>query len=97
MYHVAYFYYRLKKDPYLKDAYRKTVIITGLSSLLGIVKLLNVFANGNVQLIFTDSSDVTMPTIVTSSLPWLGTAVTALSIAYTLYSVYYFNFVKNDM
>ncbi|MBE6634807.1 MAG: hypothetical protein E7617_01215 [Ruminococcaceae bacterium] len=86
-----------KKDPYLKDAYRKTVIITGLSSLLGIVKLLNVFANGNVQLIFTDSSDVTMPTIVTSSLPWLGTLITLLSIAYTLYSVYYFNYIKNDM
>ncbi len=86
-----------KNDPYLKDAYRKTAVITVLSSLLGIVKLLNVFSNGNVSLIFTDSTDVTMPTIVTASLPWLGTLVTALSIAYTLYSVYYFNYLKNDL
>ena len=86
-----------KNDPYLKEAYMKTIIITAISSLLGLVKLANVFSNGSVRLLFTDSTDVTMPTIVTSYLPWLGTVVTALSIAYTLYSLYYFNYLKNDL
>lgn len=89
-------------NPKIKNAYyaeidRKTVILTVLGALVGIMSLVNVFVNGNVQLLYTDANDITMPTLVVSSLPWFGLLLTVIGLAYVFYSVYYFSFIKDEM
>ena len=85
------------KRSYYADIDRKTIILTILGILVGIMSLINVFVNGNVQLLYTDEHDITMPTLVVSSLPWFGLLVTVVGIAYVFYSVYYFSFIKDEM
>lgn len=91
-----------ESNPRIKSAYyaeinRKTLILTILGILVGIMSLANVFVNGNVQLLYTDANDITMPTLVVSSLPWFGLLLTVVGIAYVFYSVYYFSFIKDEM
>ena len=85
------------KASYYAEVNRKTIILTVLGILVGIMSLANVFVNGNVQLIYTNANDITMPTLVVSSLPWFGLLVTVIGVAYVFYSVYYFSFVKDEM
>ena len=73
-------------------------MIFGLFPLaISACKALNTFFIGSPTLIFTDPSDVTMPTIVTSAAPWFGTFIFALCIAYTFYSFYFIGDVKAEM
>jgi len=85
------------KAEYYMDIDRKTIILTSLGILVGIMSLVNVFVNGSVQLMFTNENDFTMPTLVVSSVPWFGLIVTLVGIAYVFYSVYYFSFIKDEM
>ena len=85
------------KASYFADIDRRTFILSALGALVGVMSLINVFVNGNVKLIFTDTSNITMPTLVVSSVPWFGLALTVLGIAYVFYSVYYFSFIKDEM
>lgn len=82
---------------YYGDVDRRTITLSLLGIIVGIMSLINVFVNGNVKLIFTDANDITMPTLVVSSVPWFGLALTVASIAYVFYSVYYFSFIKDEM
>ena len=86
---------RIKKQ-YYKEINVKTIILTALSTLVGLVSFANVFINGNIKIIFTDSSDITMPTLFVPYLPWFGLVITIASLVYSFYSVYYFNFVKEE-
>lgn len=65
--------------------------------VISVCKTLNTFFIGSPTLIFTDPSDVTMPTIVTSAVPWFGTFIFALCLAYTFYSFYFIKEVKAEM
>ncbi len=85
------------KESYYSDIDRRTLILSLLAITVGIMSLINVFVNGNVKLIFTDANNITMPTLVVSSVPWFGLALTVASIAYVFYSVYYFSFIKDEM
>lgn len=85
------------KSSYYAEIDRKSIILTVLGILTAIISLVNVFVNGNVQLLYTDANDITMPTLVVSSVPWFGLLVTVLGIAYVFYSVYYFSFIKDEM
>lgn len=85
------------KAEYYMDIDRRTIILSVLGILLGIMSLINVFVNGSVQLMFTNANDITMPTLVVSSVPWFGLVVTIVGIAYVFYSVYYFSFIKDEM
>lgn len=84
------------KSRYYKEINSKTIILTVIGTLVGLLSFANVFIQGSVQIIFTDSSNVTKPTLFVPSLPWFGLVMTAASIVYSFYSVYYFNFVKDE-
>ena len=83
------------KKRYYKEINTKTVILTVITALVGLLSFANVFVQGNVKIIFTDASNVTMPALFVPSLPWFGLLMTAVSAVYTFYSVYYFNFIKD--
>ncbi len=84
------------KSQYYKEINVKTVILTVIGTVVGILSFANVFIQGSVQIIFTDSSNVTRPTLFVPSLPWFGLVMTVLSVAYAFYSLYYFNFIKDE-
>ena len=84
------------KARYYKEINTKTAIITSIAALVGIISFAKVFVQGNVKLLFTNSTDVTMPALFVPSLPWFGLVVTLVSIVYSFYSVYYFNFIKDE-
>ena len=85
------------KASYYKNVDKKTAILTILGALVGGLSLLAIFINGKVDLIFTAPNDVTMPTIIAPSIPGFSLLVAISVIAYTFYSVYYFNFIKDEM
>ena len=76
---------------------KKTVLFSGFGISVGIVKFINVCLHSKIQLIFTDPSNITMPTITAPSLPWFSTLVFFLTLIYVLYSFYYFGFVKTEL
>lgn len=85
------------KASYYKAIDKKTAILTIIGALVGGLSLLATFVNGRVDLIFTAPSDVTMPTIIAPIIPGFSLWVAVSVIAYTFYSVYYFNFIKDEM
>ena len=85
------------KNEYLKQINLRTVIYSVIGILVGILSFAEVIINGNVKLIFSNPSDVTMPTIIAPSLPWFSLLLTAMTIAYAFYSVYYFNMLKEEL
>ncbi len=73
-------------------------IVFGLFPLvISVSKALNTFFIGAPSLIFTDPSDVTMPTIITSAVPWFGTLIFALCVAYAFYAFYFMGEIKAEM
>ncbi|MBQ9069884.1 MAG: hypothetical protein IJY23_00870 [Clostridia bacterium] len=85
------------KSSYYKEINKKTITLSSLASLVGILTFINVFVNGSVKLIFSNPADVTFPSLIVPNLPWFSLLVTASVIAYAFYSVYYFNFIKEEM
>lgn len=84
------------KARYYKEINAKTVTLTVICFIVGLVSFANVFIQGNVKIVFTDSSNVTKPALFVPYLPWFGLVITAVSIVYAFYSVYYFNFIKEE-
>ena len=68
-----------------------------ISILLGFSKCINVFLNGNAQLVFSDTTDVTRPVFSASSLPWFNLVITFLTIAYVVYSLYFASTLKDEV
>ncbi len=75
----------------------KTIIFALCPLLISLLKTLNTFFIGSPSLIFTDPNDVTMPTIVTSAVPWFGTLILVVCIAYIFYSFYFTNDIKSEI
>ncbi|MBE6536503.1 MAG: hypothetical protein E7673_00980 [Ruminococcaceae bacterium] len=84
------------KKRYYKEINVKTVVLTVITLFVGLVSFVNVFVQGNVKILFTNATDVTMPALFVPTLPWFGLVITVASIIYSFYSVYYFNFIKDE-
>ncbi len=88
--------YRNTDALYHRELCIRTLVLSIFGTTIGILDLVNVFAKGNSSLLFTHEDDVTMPTIITSSMPWMGVVITAVTVVYILYSIYYFNYLKEN-
>ncbi len=75
----------------------KTGILASLSSLTGIMHFLDIYQNSRVELVSMNSIDYSQSTVVSAAIPWFGTLVTACVIFFVLYSVYYFNMLKEEI
>ncbi|MBQ8381177.1 MAG: hypothetical protein IJY18_04710 [Clostridia bacterium] len=89
--------YRKIDREYHRSVNIKTGILTGLIASVGIVRLIDVIQKGAREILFTNSEDVSMPVIISSSWPWFSLVVTGINVLLVFYSVYYFNFIKEEM
>ncbi len=74
----------------------KTGILSGLCALNGVLHFLDIYQNSRVKLVTVESIDYSPSTVASAAIPWFGTLVTACVIIYAVYSVYYFNMVKEE-
>ncbi len=88
--------YRPSDKRYNNEVRARTVAFGVAMIALRILKLVSVFSNGDMQLIFSNPSDVTMPTIEASSMPWLPTVITLANVVLVIYAVYYVNYLKAE-
>jgi hypothetical protein len=70
----------------------KNGILCGLGIFAALTKCLNLFLNGNAQVIFTSTNAVT-----TSSIPWFNLVVQLASIAYIFFSFYFISTLKDEI
>ena len=84
------------KTRYYKEINKKTITFTTFSAIVGALSFANVFIQGSVKIVYTNATDVTMPALFVPTLPWFGLLMAVSSIAYSLYSVYYFNLIKEE-
>lgn len=89
-------YGKLEKE-FHNSMMKKIYIASALMTVCGILRLLHVISSGNVQMVFTDITDVTRPVIAAPSVEWLGIAVTAASIIMIFYSVYLIFSIKEEI
>lgn len=89
--------YRPSDKAYHKEINVKTVILSVIAALAGLLNLAKLISDGNVQLIFTNENDVTMPVIPVGAFPWLGLVLTVVTVIYIFYSVYYFGYIKDEI
>ena len=89
--------YRPSDAAYHRDLLRKTGVYTAFLALLGILEFATVMSNGSISLIFTNPNDVTQPTMLISSAPWLPTVALIVNAVFVIYSVYYFNLIKEEL
>ncbi len=75
----------------------KTGILTALSSLCGIVHFFDIFQNGRVKLVASTNIEQITSQKPQPLLPWFGIIVTASAVIYALYSIYYFNLLKEEI
>ena len=76
---------------------KKTYTLTVLAVMAGFTKCVNLFLSADVQLIFTDITDITQPVIYASVLPWFNLVVAFMSIIYIAYSFYYASELKDEI
>ena len=88
--------YRSTDKAYHAYIFRRTAAFVTFGFAITLFDLVNVFSKGDVQLIFTNPDDVTMPVIEVASMPWLPTVILLLNAIYVLYAIYYFNFLKEE-
>lgn len=80
-----------------KRMMKRTVIYLSFPSLIAIMKAVEVFLFGHPQLIYTDASNATVPSITASALPWFGFAIVAVCTFYVLYSYSYLTELKEEI
>ncbi len=73
------------------------VALAVIPAIISLMKCLNTYFSGNVQLIFSDANDITQPVIAASSVPWFGTIIVAACIAYIFYAFYFISDVKGEI
>ncbi len=82
---------------YHSSLIKRGYLLVGFGALAGVSRLVNIFLNHNVQLIFSDITDVTRPAFAASALPWFGLVVVAATVLYAGYSIYYTSTLKDEV
>ncbi len=89
--------YRRTEKEYHRSLIKKAYILSSFGILGGIARFVNIFLNREVQLIFSDITDMTRPSFSASALPWFNLVVTATAIIYIGYSLYYTSVLKEEV
>ena len=80
-----------------KSLIRRNYIFLALGIISAAVKAAEVFINGTTQIIFTDPSDVEMPTIIASDAPWFGLIVAVAALIHIGYTFYLVSSLKDEI
>jgi len=89
-------YSKMHKKEHLRFSI-KSVIMFLISAIVGVLKCVHAIVSEDVQLVFTDASDVTQPVIASSPLPWLPVVTVALSIGLILYGYMFISDIKAEI
>ena len=89
--------YRPSDAAYHRYLNTRTLAYSVVLILSGFFKLASIISSGSVELIFTNPNDVTRPTMIVSTMPWIPTVNLIVTVIFVLYSIYYFNFIKEEM
>ena len=89
--------YRSVDRDYHKLLWRRATLYFGCGVLLNIVRTVDVLLYGMPKIIFTNPSDVTMPVVVSPALPWFSAFVCGVSVAFILFSFYFFSTMKDEV
>lgn len=76
-------------SPFIKRMKISCIFTLSLMGLISLLKCVNILISRYVTLIYTNPTDVTMPTIATSALPWLSTLIFFLSVVLVLYTFHF--------
>ena len=80
-----------------KSLVRRNYIFLALGTISAALKATEVFINGTTQIIFTDPSDVEMPTIIASDAPWFGLIVAVAALIHIGYTFYLVSSLKDEI
>jgi len=89
-------YMKMEKE-YHSALIKKSYFMTALGIIAGLTKCINVFLNRSVKLIHTDESDIMMPIITSSPIPWFNLVITVTSIIYIGYTLYFISTIKEEI
>ncbi len=89
-------YMKMEKE-YHTSLIKRAYVLSSMAIISGLAKLVNVFLNNEVQLIYSDINDVTKPVFTGSLIPWFNVVVTFTAIIYIGYSLYYISTLKEEV
>jgi hypothetical protein len=89
--------YTSEDRDYHKALITRGYLAFGLGLISGAMRFINTVLKFNARLLFTDITDITRPTIVTSAIPWFHIAVFAVTAIYAVVSFSYFSTVKEEI
>ncbi len=89
--------YSLMEKEYHSALIRRNYVLMSIAILLGAVKCLDTFLSGDVQIIFSDITDVTMPIMTAPAIPWFNIVVTACAVLYIGFSFYHLSTLKEEI
>lgn len=89
--------YRTVDRDFHKLLLRRAYLCFGLGISLFSIKGADVILYGIPKILFTNTSDITMPTIVSPALPWLSTVAMLVSVAFILSALYFFSTLKDEV
>ncbi len=76
---------------------KKSYVMTVLGIIAGLVKCINILLNQRVKMIHANESDVMMPIISSSPVPWFNLVITVTSIMYIGYTLYFISTIKEEV
>jgi hypothetical protein len=88
--------YRITDKKYHERLFGLTKKLTVISIVSAFIRLAEVFLDGKVMMILTDSLISASTSIITSVIPWFSLVVTAANLTFVLYSAYYFSTLKDE-
>lgn len=89
--------YRKTEIDYHTSLIKRSYLISGFGIIAGAAKCINIFLNRDVQLIYSDITDITQPTFTASAVPWFNLVVTATALIYIGYSLYFASALKEEV
>ena len=82
---------------YRRSVKTKAVLLAVFPAVIALAKFINCLLIGNPQYVFTDPSDISMPVIITSAIPWFGIFLLSLNVAYAFYAFYIVNELRSEV
>lgn len=89
--------YRRTEREYHINLIKRAYLLCIFGIIGGLARMINIFLNRDVQIIFSDITDITRPTFSASALPWFNLVVTATAIIYIGYSLYFTSTLKEEV
>lgn len=76
---------------------KRTYAFTALSIISAVLKFVYIYSHGEIETVYTDTNDITRPTITAPSIEWISFASSIASLLFIAYALYYFSILKDEI